>query len=148
MCMFIIYYIIEIIEFSEGITDSMDMSLGKLWELVMDREAWRAEVHGVTKSWTRPSDWTEQVAQWVKNPPSRYEMWVWSLCQEDPLEEGIATHSSTLAWRIPWTEEPDGLESMGSQRVWYEWAVAAVRFHVNLATGCPVFHVSCGYRRL
>ena len=44
-------------------------------------------------------------------------MQVQSLGQEDPLEEGVATHSSALDWRIPWTEEPDGLQSMGSQRV-------------------------------
>ena len=45
------------------------------------------------------------------------EIWIWSLAQEDPLEEKMATHSSVLAWRIPWTEEPGGLESMGLQRV-------------------------------
>ena len=44
------------------------------------------------------------------------ETWVGSLGQQDPLEEGMATHSSILAWRIPWTEEPDGLQFMGSQR--------------------------------
>ena len=46
-------------------------------------------------------------------------MWVQSLVQEDPLEEGMATYSSILAWRIPWTEETGGLQSMGSQRVRY-----------------------------
>ena len=53
------------------------------------------------------------VAQAVKNPPAMLETWVPSLGQEDPLEEGMATHSSILAWRIPWTEEPGGLQSMG-----------------------------------
>ena len=71
----------------DGITDSMDMSLSKLRELVMDREAWSAAVHGISKSWTSLSDWTELM------------------------------HSSILAWRIPWTEEPGGLQSVGSPKV-------------------------------
>ena len=49
------------------------------------------------------------------------EAWVWSLGWEDPLEENTATHSSILAWKIPWTEEPGGLQSTGSQRVEHEW---------------------------
>ena len=53
----------------------------------------------------------------VKNPPAMQEMQAQSLGGEDPLEEETATHSSILAWRIPWTEEPGGLQSMGSQRV-------------------------------
>ena len=57
------------------------------------------------------------VAQMVKNLPAMQETWLPSLGWEDPLEKGMATHSSILAWRIPWTEEPDGLQSMGSQRV-------------------------------
>ena len=52
----------------------------------------------------------------VKNPPPMQEMWVWSLCWEDPLEKEIATHSSILAWEIPWTEEPSGLQSMELQK--------------------------------
>ena len=55
----------------------------------------------------------------VKNPPAMEETRVRSLGWEDPLEDGMATHSSTLAWRIPWTEEPGGLLSMGSQRAGY-----------------------------
>ena len=55
------------------------------------------------------------LVQTVKNPPAVWETWVRSLGWEDPLEEGMATHSSILAWRIPWTEEPGGLQSMGSQ---------------------------------
>ena len=58
----------------------------------------------------------------VKNPPTKRETWVQSLGQEDPLEKRMATHSSILAWRIPWTEEPGGLQSMGSKRVGHELA--------------------------
>ena len=53
----------------------------------------------------------------VKNLPAMQEIQVRSLGQDDPLKEGMATHSSILAWRIPWTEEPGELQSMGSQRV-------------------------------
>ena len=49
------------------------------------------------------------------------EAWVWSLCQKDLWEEGMAIHSSILAWRIPWTEEPGGLRSIGSQRIGHDW---------------------------
>ena len=57
------------------------------------------------------------MAQTVKNVPATRETWVQSLGQEDPLEKGTATHPSILAWRIPWTEEPGGLQPMGLQRV-------------------------------
>ena len=57
------------------------------------------------------------VTQTVKNPPAMQETWVRSLGQDDPLEKGMATHSSILAWRITWTEETGGLQSMGPHRV-------------------------------
>ena len=53
----------------------------------------------------------------VKNPPAMQEMWVQSLGWEDPLEKGMAIHCSILVWRIPWMEEPGGLQSTGSKRV-------------------------------
>ena len=56
----------------------------------------------------------------VKNLPAMQETWVQSLGWEDPLEKGMATHSSLLAWRIPWTEEPGGLQSTRSQRVGHD----------------------------
>ena len=61
------------------------------------------------------SDGASLVAQLVKNPPAMGETCVWSLGREDPLEKGKATHSSILAWRIPWTEEPGRLQSMELQ---------------------------------
>ena len=61
------------------------------------------------------------VTQTVKNLPVMRETWVRSLGQEDPQEKGTATYSSILSWRIPWTEEPGGLQSMGLQRVIYDW---------------------------
>ena len=61
-----------------------------------------------------------QVARWRIFLPTQ-ETWVWSLGWEDPLEEEIATNSSILAWKIPWTEEPGGLQSMGSWRVGHDW---------------------------
>ena len=64
------------------------------------------------------------VAQRLKRLPLMQETWVQSLGREDPLEKEMATHSSILAWRIPWMEEPGGLQSTGSQRVGHDWATS------------------------
>ena len=88
----------QVMRLLDGLTDSMDMSLSKLQELVMDREGWHAAVHGVTKSQIQLSDFTFTF-------------------HFHALEKEMATHSSILAWRIPGTDEPSGLPSMGSHRI-------------------------------
>ena len=113
----------------EGITNSMDMSLSKLWELVMDRESWCAAVHGIAKSRTWLNDWTElSTAPGFPGDLDSME----SPCNAgkpgsssalgNSLEKGMITDSSILAWRIPVTGEPGGLPSMGSHSVRHYWS--------------------------
>ena len=110
----------------DGITSSMDMSLSKLQEFtggskLPGRPGMLQSIES-QRDMTEWLNWTELVAQMVKNPPAMWETWVRSLGWEDPLEEDMATHSSILAWRIPWTEEPGELQSIGSERVGHDWA--------------------------
>ena len=85
----------------KGLTDSMDMSLSKLRELMMDREAWHAGIHGVAKNGTRLSDFTFTF-------------------HFHTLEKEMAIHSSMLVGKIPWTEEPGRLQFMQLQRVGHD----------------------------
>ena len=151
----------------DGITDLMHMNLGKLRELVMDREAWHAAIHDVAKSRTRLINWTElnlhllnmiaiyliiNYTLWLENSHSRSlslpmakvkqnqiinmdrisELWL-NFCYSSNtyvcvyvyiLEKAMAPHSSTLTWKIPWMEEPDRLQSMGSLRVRHDWVTS------------------------
>ena len=66
----------------------------------------------------------------VKNPPATQETWVLSLGQEDPLEKQMATQYSILAWKIPWTEEPDRPQSMGSQRVGHDLVTKQQQYYL------------------
>ena len=84
------------------------------------------------ESWTSP--WASQMALVVKNPPEMWETRVQSLGWEDALEEGMAIHSSILAWRIPWTEEPGGLQSIGLQRVGHNWSQLSMQARTLSAT--------------
>ena len=84
--------------------------------------------------------WASLVAQLVQNPPAMRETWVQSLAWEDPLEKGMAAHSSILAWRIPWT-----VSSMGSQRVRNDWATFTFPVCVLISSSYQdTSHISSG----
>ena len=73
------------------------------------------------------------MARRVKSLPAMWETWVWSLGREDPLEKKMATQSSILAWKIPWTEkEPGGLQPIGLQRVRHNWETSLSLFWINI----------------
>ena len=82
---------------------------------------WGPEESDTTEQLPFHFHWVSLVVQKVKKLFAVQETWIQSLGQEDPLKKGMATHSSILAWRMPWIEEPGGLQSMGSQRVGYNW---------------------------
>ena len=83
--------------------------------------------------------WVSLVAQTENNLPVMQcrRPWVWTLGWEDPLEKGMATHSSILAWTTPWPEEPDGLRSVGSQRIRHDWATNTYYFYSAFIDNCP-----------
>ena len=84
--------------------------------------------------------WPSLVAQMVKRLPTMRKTWVRSLGQEDPLEKEMATHSSILAWKIPWMEELGWLLSMGSQRVGHDWAI---HYHYQIINICFIYWLIC-----
>ena len=99
------------------------------------------------------------VAQMVKNLPAMWDTWVWSLGYKDPLEKGMATHSSILAWRIPWTEEPGRLQYMWLQSwTWLSdfyllWHVLHLLYALSLSIGAdsrtlPICSLWISYRQL
>ena len=106
----------------DSITNPMDINFGKRQGMVRNREAWCAIVYVVANSQTK--------------------LWVQSLGQVDPQEKRMATHSSILAWKIPWSEGPAGLWSIGSQRVRHHWSNFEQQKIIN-RYGCTVFQSSC-----
>ena len=95
--------------------------------ILYQQATWEAHLLGLfllKYSWYTILYWFQALPWWlrVKSLPAMWETQVWSLGWEDLLEKEMATHSSILAWKIPWTKEPGGLQSTRSQRVWHDWA--------------------------
>ena len=93
-------------------------------EIKMFQYVCSVEKHRVKKYYTVHRGFPSLVAQRLKHLPPMWETRVQSLGREDPLEKEVATHSSIPAWRIPWMEEPGGLQSTGPQRVGHDWATS------------------------
>ena len=116
-----------------------------------DRGARKATVKKFTKSRTRRSNQAQfkafygasLVAQRVKRLPAIRETRVRSLGREDRLEKEMTTHSSTLAWKIPWTEKPGRLQSMGSQRVRHDWARSFTHLGSSYRIGVEEKRIMC-----
>ena len=81
---------------------------------------WSVFAHKVYREMNFPGG-LDGVKKKIKNLPAMQEMWVWSLGREDSLEKGMARYCSSLIWSIPWTEELGGLQSVGLERVWFNW---------------------------
>ena len=104
---------------SLGQEDPLEKGMATLSSILAWRTPWTMEPGKLQSNGLQRvgHSWMTNTIQTMKNLPAMQETWVWSLGWEDPLEKEMATHSSILAWRIPWTEEPSSLQSTGSQRV-------------------------------
>ena len=98
--------------------------ISKPWKLFIFNSFPWTEIYTDKMVWR-----TSLVAQIVKHLPTMWETWVRSLGWEDPLEKEIATHSSILAWEIPWMEDPSRLQSIGSQRVRHDWVTSLSKWY-------------------
>ena len=113
-----------------GLKNPSSLTRDQTWAPALEVESYPQDHQGIPMIILIKADaqiWASQVAQMVKNLRAVQDTWVWSLGWEDPLEKGMATHYSILAWRIPQTEDPGGLQSTGSQRVGHDWVTTTFR---------------------